>query len=80
MKSQNGGSPAKAKEPAHATTEITTMDPIAALESRRIPCFITRRPFTSDAPPMASASTPNQSGKSVPVPYASWKICCAELR
>ena len=58
MNSHSGGSPPKAKAPAHATSDTSTMDTVAAFESRRIPCFTTRRPFNSEAQPMASASTP----------------------
>ena len=58
MNSHNGGSPSKARASVQATTETSEMHTAAVFESRRIPCLSTRRPFMSEAPPMASASTP----------------------
>ena len=52
------GTPAKAKASIQKMNEANVMDSIAILESRRIPYFITRRPFTSEAAPMESASAP----------------------
>ena len=38
--------------------ETSTVKMAAPTESRRIPCFITRRPFASEAAPTASTSPP----------------------
>ena len=68
MKSQNGGSPSKTIDRPQVTAETSVLVAVAALERRRIPCFITKRPFSSEAHPNERATTPNQSGKSAPVP------------
>ena len=58
MKSQNGGSPSKAKTAADAISEISAMNAAETFERRRIPYFITSRLFTSEPPPKESARTP----------------------